>query len=223
VPVLRDYVTRGGTLVVNIAVAKGLPVELLGLRPTGSSIVSESWTPEGGRLQPTTPYEVAAVEVAGAKALAWATDKAPLITRHAVGAGAVVVTLCPRMLGQDERAHPALPYLMNGLTADLMPLEVRLAGGARPSGQIMHQVNRTKDGWLVTLVNNQGVDKTQHGIARVDRRQFVDVVLRTKLPVKAAKEYTEPRDLTVAQGAGGPEIAVRVHPGDVQVIALTTR
>jgi hypothetical protein len=112
---------------------------------------------------------------------------------------------------------------MNGLTADLLPVEVRLAGGARPAGQIMHQLNRTKDGWLVTLVNNRGIDKTQHGIARVDRRQFVDVVLRTKLPVKSAKEYTEPRDLTVAKGADGYEIAVRVDPGDVRAVALVTQ
>src|SRR5207253_11506708 len=34
VPVLRDYLTRGGTLVVNITVTKGLPADLLGLKPT---------------------------------------------------------------------------------------------------------------------------------------------------------------------------------------------
>ena len=52
------------------------------------------------------------------------------------------------------------------------------------------------------LINNRGVDKTQNGVARVDRRQFVDVVVRTKLPVKSAKEYTEPRDLTVDETDG---------------------
>ena len=35
---------------------------------------------------------------------------------------------------------------MNGLTHDLLPVEVRLADGKRPSGEIMYQVNRTKDG-----------------------------------------------------------------------------
>ncbi len=127
------------------------------------------------------------------------------------------------MLGHDERAHPALPYLMNGLTAGLLPVEVRLADGERPTGEIMYQVNRTKDGWLVTLVNNRGVDKTQNGVARVDRRQFVDVVLRTTLPVKSAKEYTGPRELALTKGAAGSEIAIRVHPGDVQVVALVTQ
>src|SRR5262249_8349334 len=145
-------------------------------------------------------------------------------------AGAVIVTLCPHMIGQDERAHPALPYLMNGLTAGLSPIDVlveraqaKAGSPVRPSGQVMHQLNRTKDGWLVTLVNNRRIDKTQHGVARVNRRQFVDVVLRTKLAVKSAKEFTQPRDLTAADAQGTREIHVRVHPGDVQVVGLVTQ
>src|SRR5438552_9242052 len=93
----------------------------------------------------------------------------------------------------------------------------------KPTGDIMHQLNRTTDGWLVTLVNNRGLDKTQHGIARVNRRQYVDVVLRTKLPLKSAKEYTQPRDLTVTKTENIQEIRVRIHPGDVQVVGLTTQ
>ncbi len=133
------------------------------------------------------------------------------------------MTLAPRMLGQDERAHPALPWLMNGVTAGLLPVEVRKADGSRLSGEIMYQVNLTKDGWLVTLVNNRGVDKTQNGVARVDRRAYVDVVLRAALPVKSAKEWTEPRDLTPEKGKDGTSIKVRVHPGDVQVVGLVTK
>jgi hypothetical protein len=124
------------------------------------------------------------------------------------------------MLGQDERAHPALPYLMNSITAGLLPVEVRLSDGERPKGEVMYQVTRTKDGYLVALFNNRGIDKTQSGVARVDRRAFVDVVVRTALPVKSAKEVTQPRDLTPAKGKDGTGVRVRVHPGDVQVIYL---
>ncbi len=83
----------------------------------------------------------------------------------------------------------------------------------------MYQVNRTKDGLVVLLMNNRGVDKTQHGIARVDRRQFADVVIRTKEPLKLAKEWTAPRNLSPV----GSTLTVRVHPGDVQVIGLVTK
>lgn len=222
-PAIENYLQRGGTLVVNVSAAGPLSAKLLGARTTGKKLVAETWLPADGKPQAATPFEVAEVELAGAKPLAWAAvgdKKAPLITRHAVGAGAVIVTLVPHMIGQDERAHPALPYLMNGLTKDLLPIEVRLVDGSRPKGEIMYQLNKTKHGYLVALFNQRGIDKTQNGIARVDRRQFVDVVVRSRLPVASAREQTEPRELAVARAAGAAEIRVRVHAGDLQVVDL---
>ncbi len=220
---LEEYLRRGGTLVVNVEAARGLPAEWLGFKATGKTKVCEEWAPDGAAALAATPYEVADVALAGAKVLAWAAPKVPLIVRRQVGAGAVIVTLCPRLLGQDERAHPALPWLMNGVTADLLPVEVRRADGTPLTGEVMYQVNRTKDGWLVLLVSTRGVDKTQHGVARVDRRAFVDVAVRTSLALKTAKEWTEPRELTTEKKEGATEVRVRVHPGDVQVIGLVTQ
>jgi hypothetical protein len=220
---LEDYVRKGGTLVVNVEAARALPAKLLGLRPTGRTGSAEEWWPDGGAARPAVRFDVAGAELHGARVLAWATPKRPILTRHAVGKGAVLVTLVPRMLGQDERAHPALPYLMNGVMAKLLPVEVRRPDGSPVRGEILYQVNKTRDGYLVLLVNNRGVDKTQNGVARVDRRQFVDVVVRTELPVHTAREQTGPRDLAVTKAGGAAAVKVRVHPGDLQVVALTVR
>jgi len=222
-PILEDYVHKGGTFVVNIEAAKALPPKFLGVKPTGKTTVSKEWSPEAGESRACTPFEVATVALDGAEVIASAGAKLPLITRHKVGSGSVILTLVPHMLGLDERAHPALPWLMNGLTEKLLPVEVRLPNGARPEGEIMYQLNKTKDGWVVMLMNNHGVDKTQSGIARVDRSKFVDVVLHTSLSVKSAKEYTQPRDVKAEKGKDGTEINVRVQPGDVQVVGLVTR
>ncbi len=219
---LEDYVRAGGTLVVNIEAAKNLPPRMLGFKPTGKRVRAEEWAPAGGEVRPATPFEVAEIAPIGAVLLA-TTGKHPLVTSHPLEQGKVITILVPRGLGLDERAHPVLPYLMNGLTRDLLPVSVELPDGKRPAGEIQYQVNRTRDGFVILLMNNRGVDKTQNGVARVDRRQVVDVVLRTKLPVKGAKEWTGPRDLTPTAGANGATVSVRVHPGDVQVIGLVTR
>jgi hypothetical protein len=213
--VLQEYVGKGGTLVLNIETARKLPAKLTGVTATGKAIVAESWQPDGGQEYQAVPFEVALVHEKGAKVLARA-GKEPLVTRHAVGKGAVIVTMVPRLLGQDERAHPVTAWLMNGLTHRLLPIEVQ--------GEVMYQVNRTRDGYLVMLVNNRGVDKTPNGVARVDRRQFVDVRLRTRLKVAPmAREYTGPRGLEVKEGKKGAEVTIRVHPGDVQVVGLMVR
>jgi len=212
---LGEYVRKGGTLVLTAEGAKPLLDTLTGFKTKGATHRAESWQPAGGAEQAATPFQVTECDFSNVEILASA-GKSPLLVRHTVGAGAVITILVPRGLGLDERAHPVLPYLMNGLTRNLLPVEVRNTDGRPLSGEVMYQVNRTKDGYVVMLVNNRGVDKTQHGIARVDRRQFVDVVVEPAFKVKSAKEWTEPRDLKrEAQG-----ILIRVHPGDVQVIGL---
>src|SRR5437763_8614358 len=110
---LEEYVKKGGTLVVNAEAARRkLPDKLLGFALSGTHDQVEGWIPDGGAAQPSTPYQVERGLLQGAKVLAWAKPMVPLITRHQVGEGAVILTLCPHMLGLDERAHPALPYLM---------------------------------------------------------------------------------------------------------------
>jgi hypothetical protein len=220
---LKDYLQRGGTLVVNIANAADTPSALLGVKNPGKAVTMEDWSPDGKKVLLTVPYDVVPVELAGAEVLAWAHGKTPLITRHQVGAGAVILTLVPHMLCQDERAHPALPYLINGLTNELLPVQVLLKNGKRPYGEIMYQINKTKDGYLVSLVNTRGLDKTQTGLARVDHRAFVDVVIHTNLKVTSAKEYTQMQDLKVQPAAGGNEIRLRIHPGDVQAVYLVAK
>jgi hypothetical protein len=217
---VEDYVKAGGTLVVNVEAAKKLPPTLTGFAAAANVVRAEEWAPAGGAVRGATPFDVAEIKPTTAEALATAGKGVPLLVRNKVGDGAVITVLVPRGLGLDERAHPVLPYLMNGLTQDLLPVRVELPDGKRPAGEIQYQVNRTKDGYVVMLMNNRGVDKTQNGVARVDRRQFVDVILRPKRPAKAAKEWTGPRDL-VAEADG--TIRVRVHPGDVQVIGLATK
>jgi hypothetical protein len=219
---LREYAEKGGTLVLNVEAARKLPAKLTGLEPTGKTAIAESWQPEGGKEQSAVPFELALVRSKGAKVLARA-GKEPLVTRHAVGKGAVIVTLVPRLLGQDERAHPVTPWLLNGLTDRLLPVEVVRRDGTPLRGEVMYQVNRTRDGYLVLLMNNRGVDKTPNGVARVDRRRFADVMIRTRLAVSAAREHTGPRDLAVKKGDRGAEVAVRVQPGDVQVVGLTIK
>jgi len=83
---------------------------------------------------------------------------------------------------------------------------------------VQYSVNKTKDGYLVALFNHRGIDKTQTGIARVNRRAYADIVVRTALPVKSAREYTGPRELDVQRNKDMTEVRLRVPVGDVQVV-----
>jgi hypothetical protein len=153
--------------------------------------------------------------VRGAKVLLADDDGKPLVVRNAVGAGAVITILVPHGIGPDERAHPAVAWVANALFRDLSPVQVRRADGTPLQGEVLWQLNRTKRGWLVLLINNHGVDKTQTGLPRVDRRASVEVQLQSELA--HARELTASEPLTVEQG----RLRVTIPPGDLKVIELT--
>ncbi|MGH9902348.1 MAG: DUF7408 domain-containing protein, partial [Pyrinomonadaceae bacterium] len=91
---LKDYVRRGGTVVVNAAQAEGLTRELLGVRPLGA-------TAEGEDARCLAPNEPAAdvggqvfryerVELRGARTLVETRSGDPLVTVNRFGRGRVV-------------------------------------------------------------------------------------------------------------------------------------
>src|SRR5262249_421988 len=140
---IDDYVKAGGTLVVNIEAAKKLPPAFLGFTPSTNIIRTEEWAPTGGEMQSATPFNVVEIKPTTAQVLDTAGKDTPLVVRNKVGEGAVITVLVPHGIGIDERAHPVLPYLMNGLTRDLLPVRVELPDGKPLSGEILYQVNRT--------------------------------------------------------------------------------
>lgn len=220
---VEDYLRKGGTLVLNVETIKKNPLlsRLFGLKISDETKIFSVWSLDRKNYNPSVPYIVYPGSFAKAKEIAYADDNTPIIVKYQFGEGSVIVILIPHNVGLDERAHPVIPYLMNLLTKNILPFEF-YTNGKRLNGDLMYQINKTKDGWLVALFNNQGIDKTQNGIARVDRTRFVDVEIRTRLFVKEAREYVYDKILDLQKSAGNTSVSLRIEPGDVQVIYFVT-
>jgi hypothetical protein len=220
--ILEEYVRRGGTLVINVRAARGrLPEQFLGFVLTDKTERHDTWQPQGGATLPCVPYLVERGELRGAEVLAWAAPQVPLITRHRHGKGAVLLTLVPGVVGLDERAHPSLPWLMKGVTENLLPMTVRRGDGTALQGEVLYQINRTRDGYLILLLNTRGIDKTQSGIARVDRRAVAEVTLVFEKPLKTAREWTSGKDVPLQSNGAGSALHLRIPVGDLQLVQVT--
>ena len=92
-----------------------------------------------------------------------------LVTVNKVGKGNVVFAALPDLLGVDERMTPFAAHMLAHVFADATPLKV--------TGDVEYLINRTANGWIVTLLNNNGVFKTQQGMAQVDRSAYVTVTI----------------------------------------------
>jgi hypothetical protein len=103
----------------------------------------------------------------------------------------------------------ATARLFAHLTRGLMPIEV--------DGDVQWLVNRTADGWLVTLLNPAGQAKPQHGITPTDYRENREVRIRARVPVQTARDRLQTDDPLSVQNQ---HLHLIVPAGAVRIIEL---
>ncbi|HEX3560079.1 MAG TPA: hypothetical protein VHU19_12800 [Pyrinomonadaceae bacterium] len=214
---LKDYVRKGGTVVLNAAQVKGLPAELLGVRLLGSTAEAddanclapgETQTDLAGQV-----FRYERIEMAGAEALIKTPSGDAVVTVNRVGRGRVVFCSVPDLLGLDERLVPAAAHMLAHLLADATPVKVR--------GDVEYLVNRNERGWVVTLLNNRGVNKPQQGMAQVDRSKLEEVdILFSSGELKSASEWTTDAPLKTTRAGNDTSVSVEVPPGGVRIVEL---
>jgi hypothetical protein len=214
---LSEYLRGGGTVVLNAAQIKGIPAQLLGVRLTNevSEADSARCLASGEQSQDLSGqmFRYEKVELKGATALIKAPNGDALVTVNKVGKGTVIFSSVADLLGVDERMTPFAAHMLAHLFNEATPVKV--------SGDVEYLVNRTADGWVVTLINNNGVFKPQQGLAEVDHsgRSHVNVTLslrngRILGATNWINDHLYPTDpLTVLVAPGGVAvIEIRVKP-----------
>ena len=208
---LNDYVRNGGTVVLNAAQIKGLPEQFLGVRLLNDSGLSHN----AMCLLPDNEYEslkgqifpYEKVELKGATAIMKVPSGEPIVTVNKIGKGSVVFVATPDLLGKDERMTPFAAHLLAHVFADAVPVKV--------TGDVEYLINRTANGWVVTLLNNNGVYKPQQGMAQVDRTAYVTATI--SLPqMKSASEWISESRLKVEDG----KATVQVPPGGLAIVEI---
>lgn len=179
---LREFMEKGGTLVVCDGTLSGPGVAELGLpamEATAVTMDSFVWPP-GGRVASQIFRARPISAKAGDRVLALSDGKAIAVLTPR-GAGRLVTVSVPLGLGIDDRPVPLLGWLMRNLTEGLMPVQAR--------GDVEWLLNRLDDGrWVVVLLNNAGIDKPQHGIMPTRHEEERRVELDADFNVRTSRE-----------------------------------
>lgn len=212
-PRLNDYVRNGGTLVVNAAQIKGVSPQMIGVSLTNATAEADSarcLSPgEDAQDLSGQMFRYEKVELKGATTLIAAANGDPLVTVNKVGKGTVVFSALADLLGEDERVAPFAAHMLAHVFADATPVQVR--------GDVEYLINRTSKGWVITLLNNNGVYKTQQGMAQVDRNAYVNVSITVRgEKIQSANEWISDAALTVDLDG----IKLRIAPGAIAVVEL---
>ena len=213
---LDEYVRNGGTVVLNAAQIKNVPAQLLGVRLTNATAEADSarCLAPGEAAQDLSGqmFRYEKLELKGATTLIAAANGDPLVTVNKVGKGSVVFAALPDLLGEDERVTPFAAHLLAHVFAYATPVRV--------SGDVEYLLNRTESGWIVTLLNNNGVYKTQQGMAQVDRNAYVNV----SISLRGEKIVTASDWIIDSRLRIDPDrISLSIPPGGVAIVELRTK
>ncbi|HRU05623.1 MAG TPA: NPCBM/NEW2 domain-containing protein [Candidatus Brocadiia bacterium] len=236
---LEDYVRKGGVLVVNAEDAQTLPESFLGVAIGEAAQMSGAVTrlDTGGRFEENA-FTARQLALRGAETL-YACGGAPVVTRHVVGQGAVIVC-APRYLIQNAdvetcstrlrkvwRQKPLLKLaedLMKRLAEDALPVRVSFAG-AEPN-TTGWRLMKKGDGWVVSLFNysleRDLIAETQGTAKVVDSHppKAVDVTVTCRTPVQDVVEWNEDRDVNWKTEDGQAVIREKIRGGQVVVYEL---
>jgi hypothetical protein len=214
---LDSYVRSGGILVIDSAQIKGVPTDLLGVRLTGETgeahnarCLSPGETEQNLKGQ---IFRYEKLELKGALPLITSTNGEPFVTVNRVGKGSVVFAAVANLLGEDERITPFAAHMLAHVFADATPVKVR--------GDVEYLVNRNENGWVVTLLNNNGVFKPQQGLAQVDRTASVTATITlTGQSVPKAWDWINEKELEVRNQNRQNSVTVTIAPGSLAVVEL---
>jgi len=211
---LKQYVREGGTLVMDVdKVNKFIgDSDFLGLELKSDSILGEADQAVDLRSKRTIvsrKFSYRRADLKTAKPL-FATEKnIPLVTINEYGQGKVVLFLTPCMLDQQDKIVPFLPAFLDHIAAEALPVKI--------NGDVEYIINKTKDGWLITLINNKGVYKepTKAPVVKEEEKAEVEILFK-KAPVKiseliANRPVERPSDNTAK---------VVVPSGDVVILKI---
>ena len=213
---LNDYVRNGGTLVLNAAQLKKVPQQFSGVRLSNRTAEADSARCLAPNEEPHNlsgqMFRHEKVELRGATAFMSAPNGDPLVTVNKVGKGSVVFAALPDLLGEDERITPFAAHMLAHVFADATPVTL--------TGDVEYLINRKGSGWVLTLLNNNGVFKTQQGMAQVDRNAYATVTIGlTGQQIVSATEWTSDTSLKV----DGGKVSLSIAPGGVAVVELRTK
>ena len=213
---LRRYVAGGGTLVVCVGQLSGPGADDWGLPRLGreSEATAFTWTDSHTTI-PSQLFHFRSISGTADRILATANDD-PVAVARPIGKGQLFFVGVPFGLGSDERPVPILPLILQKIAAGLMPVSA--------SGDVEWAANKLDNGgWVLTLLNNKGHIKPQHGVLPTDQAQLVSVSLHASFPVEQSSEWLTGSQVQWTSHPGGSEAAITISASAVRFVELHPR
>lgn len=222
---VKKYVSDGGILVINSEqLPKDFNSEFTGVEFSGKTAKDKTIvTTQGEKLSENEiPYEYHIVKSKGAEKLLQTSAGNALATVFDYGKGKVILTLQKYLIEDPATAGAkkglsTVHYLLSLLRHELLPFTI---SGDSPAEVV---VNRLKNGWRISLLNNRGVYKQPLTAPIVNNNEKTVQTITFPQEFKFADERITNKKLAVKNKNGKNQLDVTIPAGDLTVIDIVSK
>jgi len=218
---LKDYVANGGVLVANVMqLNEHLDAAFFGAKLEEGAIEAGHVYSHGreAAMQKPDSFTIRKARLTDGEALVWSEGEVPVCIRARRGAGESLLCLVPWAMAPN--GENALLRWFQELVGQLL----RRVNPVQVDGSVQYLINRTPRSWVVTLVNNAGVEKPPAKMANIDHEKDADVMVRVLDEARGA-----PIDKAVEWLTGAPmdlskdgSLVLGVPAGDLRIVEFFT-
>jgi len=212
---LVSYVRDGGTLIVNWKqiepYVSNFPDAFLGAEVSSERREAQfSYSTFSGKplLEDREFYYCVAKPMPKTEKAVFTADQKqdPLVLVSAYGKGKVILTM-PDYLKEPHSCKMLKIFgdLMQELSSRILPVEIK--------GNIQYQVNRNRNGWVVSLFNNYGsgmVRTWDDPQKKAGPEYTAEITVTPKFPYKSVREWF----------TGERKLSLSVPPGEVRILEI---
>lgn len=207
---LKKFVENGGILFLTAEQMSPALWQLAGIEYAGEKCkdqVGVSCRSDRYRIRENKEFPYRKVTLKDAVPLVTALKtQYPLATINRIGKGTVIATT-PEWLMEPDSQNKMLnlfSYLLNGIKEELVPVKVY--------GNVQVLYNKNSRGWVITLINNNGVYKYPGQKEVVRNEEAEPVILEPQFKWAEANEWITGRALS--------ELSLLVPPGKIRIIEI---
>ena len=211
---LREYVEKGGTLILNSVQLNNFGPDFTGVKLSGETVKHDG-------------YVLDKFDLAGAKPISKLPDGTVVLAAFDFGKGRVI-TASPRYLVPDfpeggKEADDVLfqtkvgtlrfPYIrmiLTQLAEETLPVKVE-------GSPVLYGVNKTEDGWLFYAFNNRGVHKWADAFETFDQSKTAKVNVTLKgISANKLKDLVSGKEESLT----GKAFTLTIPPGSWSILSL---
>ena len=235
---LHEYVKNGGVIIINSEQIKGrLTPQFIGVNISGKAKKADTVISKiDGKILKSRKFTYSPlVPLKGTAVIYKTAGGFPLVTRSRYGKGYVICVGAHWMLEDHSYIKnnyvrrtmlPLAGDLFKNLIPSLLPFRIE---GKNVNKQVLYQVNRKGNGWVIALYNNDGrssTGKARHGYMGpdiVDINKTVKVRLVVNPDLKFAVDLLKHEKCYFKTSHGTKYLEFTMAPGDINIVELQQR